>query len=214
MKLTFRVVQLLLTVALIGITGVVVSSLQPTERATAAQLSPTCTANAPVREFFVVTGEWDTTLKGHLKDRGKDRQKDEKLERYTFDPATIIVHVGDCVVLRIHDLKGSHHNVTIEGTGIDSAGAPIIDDSGTAIGTARARPNPNAAFEGPADLKDGEFARGEQIELRFQADQPGTFRIICEVHTFIGSNGELKGYDDSGKPMGGPMVGYLVVLPR
>jgi hypothetical protein len=37
--------------------------------------------------------------------------------------------------------------------------------------------------------------------------------MICEVHTFIGAKGELKGYDDKGKPVQGPMVAYITVLP-
>ena len=50
------------------------------------------------------------------------------------------------------------------------------------------------------------------MTLRFQATQAGTYRMICEVHTFIGAKGELKGYDDKNKPLAGPMVGYIVVL--
>ncbi len=75
-----------------------------------------------------------------------------------------------------------------------------------------ARPSPNA-YEDPAKLKAGEFVRGEQILLKFQANQPGTYRMICEVHTFIGPKGELQGYDDQGKPKQGPMVAYITVLP-
>ncbi len=184
-----------------------------------AGLVPTCSAKAPVREFLIATGEWDTVPKGKdgkpaaYNDRGHARDANSKLERYTFDPSVIIVKRGDCVVLRIHSVKGDRHNVTIEGTEIGSEGAAVIDDSFKPTGAkAVARASPNA-YEGPEKLKAGEFVRGEQVTLRFQANQPGTYRMVCEVHTFIGPKGELQGYDDKGKPKQGPMVGYITVLP-
>jgi len=190
---------------------------QPAAKAKAAGLSPTCAANAPASEFLMATGEWDTVPKERdgkpaaYNDRGQPRAANSKLERYTFDPGTIVVKRGVCVTLHIHSVKGSHHNVTIEGTEIGSEGVAITNDAGAATGKAVARANPNA-FEDPAKLKAGEFARGEQVTLRFQANQAGTYRMICEVHTFIGAKGELKGYDDKNKPLAGPMVAYIVVL--
>ena len=183
-----------------------------------AGLSPACAAKAPAREFLVVAGEWDTVPKDKdgkavaYNDRGMARAANSKLERYTFDPSVIIVKKGDCVTLRIHDLKGDHHNVTIEATEIGSEGAALVDDAGKVIGKAVARASPNA-FEGPEKLKAGEFVRGEQVAFKFQANQPGTYRMICEVHTFVGPKGELRGYDDKGKPVQGPMVAYITVLP-
>jgi plastocyanin len=183
-----------------------------------AGLSPNCTANAPVREFLVVAGEWDTVPKGKdgkpaaYTDRGMKRAADSKLERYTFDPSVLIVKRGDCVSLRIHDVKGDRHNVVIEGTDISSENAPLLDDAGKVIGKATARANPNT-YEGPEKLKAGEFVRGEEVLLRFQANQPGTYRMICEVHTFVGPKGELRAYDDKGQPVKGPMVAYITVLP-
>ena len=191
---------------------------QPAAKAKVAGLSPTCAAKAPAREFLVATGEWDTVPKERdgkpaaYNDRGQPRAANSKLERYTFDPGMIVVKRGECVTLRIHAVKGDHHNITIEGTEIGSEGAAIANDDGAVTGKAVARPSPNA-YEDPAKLKAGEFARGEQILLKFQANQPGTYRMICEVHTFIGSKGELKGYDDKGKPVQGPMVAYITVLP-
>ncbi|MBI3916276.1 MAG: hypothetical protein HY322_04650, partial [Betaproteobacteria bacterium] len=158
---------------------------QPAAKAKAAGLSPNCAANAPVRDYLVTVGEWDTVPKDRDKkpaaytDRGMVRAANSKLERYTFDPSVIIVRRGDCVNLRIHDLKGDHHNVTIEGTEVGTEGAAIIDDAGKVVGKLVARANPNA-FEDPAKLKAGEFARGEQVLLKFQANQPGTYRMICE----------------------------------
>lgn len=191
---------------------------QPAAKAKAAGLSPNCAANAPVRDYLVTVGEWDTVPKGRdgkpvaYNDRGFAREANSKLERYNFDPSVIIVKRGDCVNLRIHDVKGSHHNVMIEGTEIGSEGAPLVDDAGNVIGKAAARANPNA-FEGPDKLKAGQFVRGEQVIVKFQANQTGTYRMICDVHTFISAKGELKGYDDKGKPVQGPMIAYITVLP-
>lgn len=191
---------------------------QQAAKTKAAGLMPNCIANAPVREFLVAVGEWDTVPKGKdgkpvaYNDRGFARAANSKLERYSFDPSVIIVKKGDCVTLIVHDVKGSHHNLTIEGTAIGSEGAPLIDDSGKPLGKAVARVNPNT-FEGPEKLKAGEFVRGEQVMVKFQANQPGTYRMLCEVHTFIGPEGELRGYDDKGKPVQGPMVAYITVLP-
>ncbi len=192
---------------------------KPAAKAKTAGLSPTCAAGAPVREFLMVTGEFDTVPSDRDKkpaaynDRGHVRAAGSKLERYTFDPSIIIVKRGDCVTLRIHDLKGSSHNAIIEGTEISTDGAPLIDDTGKPTGVkAVARPNPNA-FEDPVKLKAGEIARGEQVMLRFQANQPGTYRMVCETHTFVGPKGELMGYDDKGKPLHGPMIAYITVLP-
>jgi len=183
-------------------------------------LAPACAAGAPAREFLVIAGEWDTVPKDKggkpvaYNDRGHTRAANSKLERYNFDPSMIIVKRGECVTLRIHGLKGSHHNLSIEGTEIGSDGAPLVDDAGQPTGVKLvARSNPNSSFEGPEKLKAGEFVRGEQAMLRFQAKKPGTYRMICEVHTFIGPKGELRGYDDQGKPVQGPMVAYVTVLP-
>lgn len=210
-----------LLVAILGAAIAAVSgtaAAQSAPKRSGAGLSPNCTANAPVRDYLVTVGEWDTVPKDRDKkpaaytDRGMARAANSKLERYTFDPSVIIVKRGDCVNLRIHDLKGDHHNVTIEGTEVGTEGAALIDDAGNVVGKLVARANPNA-FEDPAKLKAGEFARGEQVLLKFQANQPGTYRMICDVHTFIGPKGELRGYDDKGKPVQGPMVAYITVLP-
>lgn len=203
-------------VVFLAVFGAAVAAAQSVS---AAGLSLSCAAKASVKAFDVVTGEWDTVFKDRegkpvaYTDRGQARAANSKLERYTFDPGQIVVRKGDCVVLRIHDVKGSHHNVTIEGTEVGSEGAPLLDDKGAPTGVkAVARANPNT-FEGPERLKEGEFVRGELVQLRFQANQPGTYRMICEVHTFVGAKGEIKGYDDAGKPLAGPMIGYIVVLP-
>jgi plastocyanin len=207
-----------LLVVVIGTAIAALSGAAAAQSQRAAGLSPTCTAKAPVRDYLVTVGEWDTVPKDRDKkpaaytDRGMTRAANSKLERYAFDPSVIIVKRGDCVNLQIHDLKGDHHSVTIEGTEVGTEGAALVDDAGKVLGKLVARANPNA-YEDPAKLKAGEFARGEQVLLKFQAKQPGTYRMICEVHTYVGPKGELRGYDDKGKPMQGPMVAYITVLP-
>ena len=212
-----RMMFLAIAAAMIAaLPGLIAAQTAP--KAKAAGLTPNCAANAPVREFLVTTGEWDTVPKERdgkpaaYTDRGRARDANSKLERYTFDPGFIMVKRGDCVTLRIHALKGSHHNVTIEGTEVGTEKAQIIDDRGAVVATAAKRPSPNK-FEDPATLKDGEFARGEEIRIKFQANQSGTYRMVCEVHTFIGPKGQLMAYDDKDKSLQGPMVGYIYVLP-
>jgi len=191
---------------------------QSAAKTKAAALAPACAAKAPVTQFLVVAAEWDTVPSDREKkpvaysDRGMVRAANSKLERYSFDPSVIIAKKGDCVELLIHGLKGDVHNVVIEGTEISSDGAPIVEDSGKVVGKASPRANPNA-YEGPEKLKAGEFVRGEQVKVRFQANQPGTYRMICEMHTFVGPNGELRAYDDKGKAVKGPMVAYISILP-
>lgn len=176
---------------------------------------PGCKRGAPVKEFFLMTGEWKQT-KGIEKDRGVPLEEEDgttEVERYTFDPGTVTVNVWDCVRLFIHDIQGNRHSTVIFGTAVDSVEAPIVDDRGNVVATAVERPNPNAGIDGPNRLEDGEFARGEQILLEFTPTQPGVLQLVCEIHTFIDEDGNLRGYDDKGEPTGGPMVGYIIVLP-
>lgn len=208
-----------LSLAIAGATIAALSgSIAAQSAAQAAGLTPTCAANAPVMQFLVVAGEWDTVPRDRDKkaaaytDRGMARAADSKLERYSFDPSVIVTRKGECVELLIHSVKGDVHNVVIEGTEIGSEGAPIIDDAGKVLGKAVARANPNK-YEGPDKLKAGEFVRGEQVSVRFQANQPGTYRMICEKHTYVGSKGGLRAYDDKGQAVKGPMVAYITVLP-
>ncbi len=69
------------------------------------------------REILMVTGEWDTTLKKAVTDRGVPRKEGEKLERYTFDPSFVAVYRGDTVTLKVHVLKGDEHDVDIPAFG-------------------------------------------------------------------------------------------------
>lgn len=69
---------------------------------------------AETREFLIVTGEWSWKAKpGEAPVVDRDRGPVKEIERYTFDPAFIVVNRGDTVVLKIHTLKGDKHIVTI-----------------------------------------------------------------------------------------------------
>jgi len=211
-----RVIQGLIVFAVLAGGAFLLASLQSGSSgfdvlAQPGDAEPGCQSGAPIKTFYLMTGEWKQT-KGIEKDRGVELEEDE-VERYTFDPGALTVNVGDCVRLFIHDIQGSHHNVSILGTGVDSAGAPIVDDQGNVVGNANARANPNAGIDGPDTLNDGEFARGEQILLEFTPTQAGLLMLVCEVHTFIDADGNLRGYDDNGEPTGGPMLAYITVLP-
>lgn len=72
-----------------------------------------------VKEFLLVTGEWSWKAKpGEAPVVDRDRGAVKGIERYTFDPAFLVVNKGDTVVLRIHTLKGSKHVVEIKDFGI------------------------------------------------------------------------------------------------
>lgn len=71
-------------------------------------------AMAETREFLIVTGEWSWKAKpGEAPVVDRDRGSVKEIERYTFDPAFIVVNRGDTVILKIHTLKGDKHIVTI-----------------------------------------------------------------------------------------------------
>ena len=66
------------------------------------------------REFLIVTGEpsWEAKP-GEAPVVDRDRGPVKKMERYTFHPGFLIVNRGDKVVLKVHDIKGDKHIVTI-----------------------------------------------------------------------------------------------------
>lgn len=71
-------------------------------------------AVAETREFLIVTGEPSWAAKpGEAPVVDRDRGPVKKMERYTFHPGFLIVNRGDKVVLKIHDIKGDKHIVTI-----------------------------------------------------------------------------------------------------
>lgn len=71
------------------------------------------------REFLVVTGEWSWKAKpGETPVRDRDRGPVREIERYTFDPSSFVVKRGDTVILRIHVLKGDHHQVAVPAFGV------------------------------------------------------------------------------------------------
>lgn len=76
-------------------------------------------AAAFTREFLLVTGEWSWKAKpGEAPVTDRDRGSVTEIERYTFDPAFIVVNKGDKVRLKVHTLKGDHHLVTIAAFGV------------------------------------------------------------------------------------------------
>ncbi|MBI4277139.1 MAG: hypothetical protein HY660_01680 [Armatimonadetes bacterium] len=106
-----KIAALVSMIALVGL--VALASISLTE-----QRSKAAPAYQPqTREFLMVAGEWDTTLKKDVRDRGVARKTGDKLERYTFDPGFIAVYRGDTVVLKIHALKGDEHDVDIPAFG-------------------------------------------------------------------------------------------------
>ena len=73
-----------------------------------------------VKEFLLVTGEWQWKAKpdeAPVVDRNRGPVKE--MERYTFDPAFLVVNRGDTVVLKIHALKGAKHVLEIKDFGVD-----------------------------------------------------------------------------------------------
>ncbi len=74
----------------------------------------TSEAMAETREFLIVTGEPSWQAKpGEAPVADRDRGLVKKMERYTFHPGFLVVNRGDKVVLKIHDIKGDKHIVTI-----------------------------------------------------------------------------------------------------
>ena len=76
-------------------------------------------AAAVTREFLLVTGEWSWKAKtGEAPVTDRDRGAVTEIERYSFDPAFIVVNKGDTVVLKIHTLKGDHHLFELPAFGV------------------------------------------------------------------------------------------------
>lgn len=81
---------------------------------------PARTQAQSVKEFLLVTGEWQWKAKpdeAPVVDRHRGPVKE--MERYSFDPAFLVVNKGDTVVLKIHALKGSKHVIDIKDFGIN-----------------------------------------------------------------------------------------------
>lgn len=86
--------------------------------AVALILLPAMNLRAETREFFIITGEWKWEGKPGEKVADRGRDPVSVIERYTFDPGFIVVRKGDRVVLNIHALKGSDHDVNIPEFGV------------------------------------------------------------------------------------------------
>jgi len=159
------------------------------------------------KEFRIIAAEWDTTLKKPINDRGTPRKEGDKVERYSWDPAFIVVNKGDAVTLKIHAIKGDVHDIDIPGINFKITGRTGFDGKGTP----------------PIKTKPEVFVRGEEITVEFVADKGGLFEIMCSIHDGAYAKKdrpEMK--DDAGNvldsakkkgdPVKGPMVGYLLVL--
>ncbi|RMF90911.1 MAG: hypothetical protein D6736_05930 [Nitrospinota bacterium] len=76
-------------------------------------------ASAATREFLMVTGEWSWhAKKGEAEVVDRNRGQVDEIERYTFDPAFVVVNKGDTVILKIHVIKGSQHLVSVPAFGV------------------------------------------------------------------------------------------------
>lgn len=86
---------------------------------TALVLSTGGLSPAATREFLIVTGEIEWAAKpGEDKVADRNRGPVAKMERYTFHPGFLVVNRGDTVVLKVHNLKGSEHDVNIPDFGV------------------------------------------------------------------------------------------------
>ncbi len=117
-------------------------------------LSPYCKGNAPVQKVSIEAREGE------------------------FVPAMINVTKGSCVELWIRHAGGVAHNAVIVGTGFSSEAAPLLDQQGRRYGRAVARGHPQLSG---MSLKEGWFAPGEQVLVRFQALQTAELRLRCTV---------------------------------
>ncbi len=72
-----------------------------------------------VKEFMLVTGEWSWKAKqGEAPVTDRNRGPVKEIERYSFDPAFLVVNKGDTVVFKIHALKGAKHVLEAKELGI------------------------------------------------------------------------------------------------
>ena len=76
-------------------------------------------AQADEKEFHIVTGEWKwKAKKGEAPVVNRSGKEVKEIERYVFNPGFIVVNKGDVVILKIHDVKGSKHQVVIPAFGV------------------------------------------------------------------------------------------------
>lgn len=81
---------------------------------------PESTHAQSVKEFLLVTGEWQWKAKpGEAPVADRDRGSVNVMTRYTYDPGFLVVNKGDTVVLTIHNLKGDHHIVDLPAFGVN-----------------------------------------------------------------------------------------------
>lgn len=153
------------------------------------------------REYMMVAGEWDTTLAKDVSDRGVARAAQQKLERYTFDPGTIVAYKGDTLVLRIHGVKGDEHDIDIP----NFPKFAVYEEANINLETGR-------GVKGKK-LADPKLLRGQQVIVEVTVDKAGIFPMVCTIHGGAYFTKEApKLNKKAGDLQSGPMVAHLVVL--
>lgn len=127
------------------------------------------------RDFFLVAGEWKTTLSnttltaGSMLTNGTVLTQDwvisgptkVDVERYRWDPVALVVNKGDTVRVTVHVVNGKDHTF-------------IISDYNVNV----------------TDLdKVFRYTPAEKPGLQFVADKAGIFEYVCTVH--FGMTGHL-----------------------
>lgn len=168
---------------------------------TACQQQAQSTYKPQNREYMMVAGEWDTTLSKEVSDRGVPRAAQQKLERYTFDPGTIVAYKGDTLVLRIHGVKGDEHDIDIP----DFPNFAVYEEANINLETGRGAKGKK--------LADPKLLRGQQVIVEVTADKAGIFQMVCTVHGgAYFTKDEPKLNKKKGDLQSGPMVAQIVVL--
>lgn len=127
------------------------------------------------RDFFLVAGEWETTLSnttlaaGSMLTNGTVLTRDwvisgptkVDVERYRWDPVVLVVNKGDTVRITVHVVNGRDHTF-------------IISDYNVNV----------------TDLdKVFRYTQAEKPGLQFVADKAGIFQYVCTAH--FGMTGHL-----------------------
>lgn len=127
------------------------------------------------RDFFLVGGEWKTTLpagtilppgtmftNGTVLTQQVTLTKDEAIERYRWDPVALIVNKGDTVKITVHIVNGVDHTFIIS----DPYNVNVTDLD-----------------------KVFRYTPAEKPGLQFVADKAGIFEFVCTTH--VGMTGHL-----------------------
>ncbi len=154
----------------LGIVAIILSSV-----ATGLVLVQPAKPAPTTRDFFLVAGEWKTTLSnttlpaGSMLTNGTVLTQDwvisgptkVDVERYRWDPVALVVNKGDTVKVTVHVVNGRDHTF-------------IINDYNVNV----------------TDLdKVFRYTPAEKPGLQFIADKAGIFQFVCTTH--FGMTGHL-----------------------